>query len=73
MLPLDMVLGGLMRRYKERVPDVGVILGSLRDHGLSEVENDHIAFRSLGSEASRRSLSIMVIRSGTPTTLKQRS
>ncbi len=48
MLPLDMVLGGLMRRYEDRVPDVGVILGSLRDHGILEIENDHIAFRTLG-------------------------
>ena len=52
MLPLDRVLAGLMRRYSERVPAVGVILGALEDQGLvahrSEIENDHIAFRTLG-------------------------
>lgn len=52
MLPLDRVLAGLMRRYSERVPAVGVILGALEDQGLvahrSEIENDHIAFRTMG-------------------------
>ena len=41
-----------MRRYSERVPAVGVILGALEDQGLvahrSEIENDHIAFRTMG-------------------------
>ena len=52
MLTLDKVLEGLMRRYSERVPAVGVILGALEDQGLvahrSEIENDHIAFRTMG-------------------------
>jgi Domain of unknown function (DUF1338) len=49
---LQQVLDGLMRRYRERVPDVALILdtmvweGLIRDAG--EIENDHIAFRSLG-------------------------
>jgi hypothetical protein len=49
---LDQVLGGLMRRYSERVPDVGKILGAMESHGLvasrDEIENDHIAFRTMG-------------------------
>jgi Domain of unknown function (DUF1338) len=48
---LDVVLAGLMRRYSERVPDVGrVIECMVRDgviHHASEIENDHIAFRSM--------------------------
>lgn len=49
---LDGVLGGLMRRYGERVPDVGAILQSMVEEGLisraEDVENDHIAFRTMG-------------------------
>lgn len=41
-----------MRRYSERVPDVGKILGAMESHGLVsnrlEIENDHIAFRTMG-------------------------
>jgi len=41
-----------MRRYSERVPDVGKILGAMESHGLAsnrlEIENDHIAFRTMG-------------------------
>lgn len=41
-----------MRRYSERVPDVGKILGAMESKGLvanrSKVENDHIAFRTMG-------------------------
>lgn len=52
MLPLDIVLEGLMHRYRERVPDVDVILSALEDQGLvanrADLENDHIAFRTLG-------------------------
>ncbi|MCE7062855.1 DUF1338 domain-containing protein [Dyadobacter sp. CY343] len=49
---LDIVLGGLMRRYKERVPDVGTILNAMVNTGMinhaDEIENDHIAFRTMG-------------------------
>ena len=41
-----------MRRYRERVPDVGKIFDLMCVDGLinspDEIENDHIAFRSLG-------------------------
>jgi hypothetical protein len=49
---LDAVLSGLMRRYRERVPDVEAILAAMKRRGViaseHEIENDHIAFRSLG-------------------------
>lgn len=49
---LERVLDGLMRRYRERVPDVHMILEAMAQKGLiktpAEIENDHIAFRSLG-------------------------
>lgn len=49
---LQAVLQGLMKRYKERVPDVGSILQAMMKEGvlkdISEIENDHIAFRTLG-------------------------
>jgi hypothetical protein len=49
---LDAVLSGLMRRYRERMPDVQAILQAMRHHRIinskDEIENDHIAFRSLG-------------------------
>src|ERR1700742_2134775 len=49
---LEQVLEGLMRRYRERVRDVRAILDTMIREGLirgaAEIENDHIAFRSLG-------------------------
>lgn len=49
---LDFVLDGLMRRYTERVPDVHRVLDVMVTEGIigtpGEIENDHIAFRSLG-------------------------
>ncbi|WP_353722955.1 DUF1338 domain-containing protein [Dyadobacter sp. 676] len=49
---LDIVLSGLMRRYKERVPDVGIILNAMMHDGViksaDDIENDHIAFRTMG-------------------------
>lgn len=49
---LDAVLAGLMRRYSERVPDVQNIIDAMLDAGIvqspDEIENDHIAFRTLG-------------------------
>lgn len=52
MQVLEAVLGGLMRRYSERVPDVERILSAMETRGLvgsrAEIENDHIAFRTMG-------------------------
>ena len=49
---LDTVLKGLMGRYKERVPDVKLILNAMIEEGVidneKEIENDHIAFRTMG-------------------------
>jgi len=49
---LDGILEGLLTRYKQRVPDVSVICNALVKHGfigsLSDIENDHIAFRTMG-------------------------
>lgn len=49
---LDIVLNGLMRRYKERVPNVGIILDAMVTDGVvrsaDDIENDHIAFRTMG-------------------------
>ena len=49
---LQAVLDGLMRRYQQRVPDVAEILHGMTREGLirnpDDIENDHIAFRSLG-------------------------
>jgi hypothetical protein len=51
---LDGVLGGLMRRYTERVPDVRTILDAMVDDGLitsaDDIQNDHVAFRTMGVE-----------------------
>lgn len=49
---LQQVLDGLMRRYQERVPDVGAIIAAMIEEGIitrpSDIENDHIAFRTMG-------------------------
>lgn len=49
---LNFVLDGLMRRYKERVPDVQGILDAMVDEGIiasqQDIQNDHIAFRTMG-------------------------
>ena len=49
---LDIVLQGLMGRYKERVPDVQRIINGMVEEGIIEnshdIENDHIAFRTMG-------------------------
>jgi hypothetical protein len=49
---LQGVLDGLMRRYRERVPDVGAIFEAMVGEGIvegpGEIENDHIAFRTMG-------------------------
>jgi hypothetical protein len=49
---LAIVMEGLMKQYSERVPDVERIIagmlstGIIKDH--EEIENDHIAFRTIG-------------------------
>lgn len=49
---IDVVLDGLMSRYKERVPDVARVLDLMIEAKLIEsvddIENDHIAFRTMG-------------------------
>ncbi|MBR8534596.1 DUF1338 domain-containing protein [Carboxylicivirga sediminis] len=49
---LYQILDGLMTRYQQRVSDVGKIMHALKDKGiisqLSDIENDHIAFRTIG-------------------------
>ncbi|QJW88512.1 DUF1338 domain-containing protein [Spirosoma taeanense] len=49
---LTAVLDGLMRRYSERVPDVKKVFDAMLDEGIiaspNEIENDHIAFRTMG-------------------------
>jgi hypothetical protein len=49
---LQAVLNGLMTRYKARVPDVAGIFQAMIKEGIindpSEIENDHIAFRTIG-------------------------
>ena len=52
MSSLDLVLSGLMRRYTERVPDVQGIIDAMLVEGMihspGQIENDHIAFRTMG-------------------------
>ncbi|MDX9720254.1 MAG: DUF1338 domain-containing protein [Myxococcota bacterium] len=49
---LDLVLDALMSRYKARVPDVDKIIQAMLQERLiddaEELENDHIAFRTMG-------------------------
>ena len=49
---LENVLDDLMRRYRERVPDVEKVTNSMIAEGIithaDEIENDHIAFRTMG-------------------------
>ncbi|MBN2668202.1 MAG: DUF1338 domain-containing protein [Bacteroidales bacterium] len=51
---LEVVLNGLMKRYKERVSDVQKIIDLMIENQLikaeNEILNDHIAFRTLGLE-----------------------
>lgn len=54
MTTLEIVLDGLMTRYKQRVPDVPAIIDAMIQEGIiekaSDIENDHIAFRTMGVE-----------------------
>jgi hypothetical protein len=49
---LKAVLDGLMSRYMDRVPDVKGVIEAMIKEGVissaSEIENDHIAFRTMG-------------------------
>jgi hypothetical protein len=49
---LAIVMEGLMKQYSERVPDVERIIAGMLSTGIikdrSEIENDHIAFRTIG-------------------------
>ena len=49
---LEQVLAGLMRRYQQRVPDVGKLSAAMVAEALIDgpdaIENDHIAFRTMG-------------------------
>ncbi len=49
---LDAILRGLLDRYKAHVPDVDAIVALMRREGVirddRDIENDHIAFRTLG-------------------------
>ena len=49
---LKTVLDGLMERYRAHVPDVPRVVAALEREGVirgeDEIENDHIAFRTLG-------------------------
>ena len=78
---LKETLAGLMRRYKERVSDVQLIINQMLAQGLIEKEddivNDHIAF-SIWSQAFRinywhKFLKHMVIPGVTIMNLKQKS
>jgi len=52
MTTLDKVLEGLMNRYQKRVPDVETIIQAMIEKKMigsaTNIENDHIAFRTLG-------------------------
>jgi hypothetical protein len=49
---LQKIMDGLMKRYTERVPDVAKVIEALIEENVianaNEIENDHIAFRTLG-------------------------
>ena len=52
MEALDKILEALFTPYRERVPDVGKIIKAMLTEGIikheSDIENDHVAFRTLG-------------------------
>lgn len=49
---LAIIMEGLMKQYSERVPDVERIIAGMLAEGIiqnrSDIENDHIAFRTIG-------------------------
>ncbi len=52
MEALDQIMEALFRPYRKRVPDVGKIVTAMQASGMiaaeSAIENDHVAFRTLG-------------------------
>lgn len=52
MKALDHIMEALFTPYRKRVPDVGKIVEAMQNRGIiskeSEIENDHVAFRTLG-------------------------
>lgn len=52
MKALEIVLDGLMRRYKVRVPDVATTTDAMIKaniiNDIDDIENDHVAFRTMG-------------------------
>lgn len=52
MKTLEKILEGLMRRYKDRVPDVNKVTEALIKQGIiksqADISNDHVAFRTMG-------------------------
>ena len=52
MEALDQIMEALFTPYRKRVPDVGKIVNAMQAKGMiaqeSEIENDHVAFRTLG-------------------------
>lgn len=52
MTALEVVLNGLMQRYQARVPDVQRVVDAMLQEKLissnQDIENDHIAFRTMG-------------------------
>lgn len=52
MKALDQIMEALFTPYRKRVPDVGKIILAMQAKGMiqqeSDIENDHVAFRTLG-------------------------
>ena len=52
MKALDKIMEALFVPYRERVPDVGKIVNAMLADGMiaaeRDIENDHVAFRTLG-------------------------
>lgn len=52
MKKLDLIMNALFTPYRERVPDVEKIVSNMQCRGIisdeKEIENDHVAFRTMG-------------------------
>lgn len=52
MKKLDLIMNALFTPYRERVPDVEKIVSNMLSRGIisdeKEIENDHVAFRTMG-------------------------
>lgn len=82
MAIIDDILDGLMRRYKERVPDVSRVINAMIREGVigsvDDIENDHIAFRTmgvpqLGLKSLEKSFCIMVTPRWIPMILRKKN